>query len=144
MHRCKSHIKKDDKVKVITGKDSGKIGKVLKVNRKKQRVLVENINIVKRHTRPSASNRQQIKANPHHPAVGDYTQIILAVSKGPDRVRWRTGAGAQDLPGKTGRARGVGGRNPRGLEIALACRPAEENVTQWISKSCFLSRNSTT
>jgi large subunit ribosomal protein L24 len=58
MHRCKSHIKKDDKVKVVAGKDSGKIGKVLKVNRKKQRVLVENINIVKRHTRPSATNRQ--------------------------------------------------------------------------------------
>ena len=58
MHRYKSHIKKDDKVKVIAGKDSGKIGKVLKVNRKKQRVLVENINIVKRHTRPSAANRQ--------------------------------------------------------------------------------------
>lgn len=58
MYRFKSHIKKDDKVKVIAGKDSGKIGKVLKVNRKKQRVLVENINIIKRHTRPSAQNRQ--------------------------------------------------------------------------------------
>ncbi|MEJ2040219.1 MAG: 50S ribosomal protein L24 [Desulfosarcinaceae bacterium] len=58
MHRNKSHIKKDDKVKVIAGKDSGKIGKVLKVNRKKQRVVVENINIIKRHTRPSAQNRQ--------------------------------------------------------------------------------------
>ncbi len=58
MYRFKCHIKKDDKVKVIAGKDSGKIGKVLKVNRKKQRVLVENINIIKRHTRPSAQNRQ--------------------------------------------------------------------------------------
>ena len=58
MYRFNSHIKKDDKVKVIAGKDSGKIGKVLKVNRKKQRVLVENINIIKRHTRPSAQNRQ--------------------------------------------------------------------------------------
>lgn len=58
MHRYKSHIKRDDKVKVIAGKDSGKIGKVLKVNRKKQRVLVENINIIKRHTRPTAQNRQ--------------------------------------------------------------------------------------
>ncbi len=51
-------IRKDDKVKVITGKDRGKIGKVLKVNQKKQRLLVENINVVKRHTRPSAQNRQ--------------------------------------------------------------------------------------
>ncbi len=58
MLRYKSHIKKDDKVKVLAGKDSGKIGKVLKVDRKKQRILVENINIVKRHSRPSAQNRQ--------------------------------------------------------------------------------------
>jgi len=58
MQRYKSHIKKDDKVKVIAGKDNGKIGKVIKVDHKKQRVLVENINMAKRHTRPSAQNRQ--------------------------------------------------------------------------------------
>ncbi|HUT44348.1 MAG TPA: 50S ribosomal protein L24 [Desulfobacterales bacterium] len=51
-------IKKDDKVKVLTGKDKGKIGKVLKVIRKKNRILVENINMVKRHSRPSAKNKQ--------------------------------------------------------------------------------------
>jgi large subunit ribosomal protein L24 len=54
----KLHIKKDDKVKVITGKDKGKIGKVLKVIRKKNRVLIENVNIVKRHTRPTAKTKQ--------------------------------------------------------------------------------------
>ena len=58
MQRYKCHIKKNDKVKVVTGKDSGKVGKVLKVDRKKDRILVENINIVKRHTRPNAQNRQ--------------------------------------------------------------------------------------
>jgi large subunit ribosomal protein L24 len=58
MLKDKCHIKKDDKVKVITGKDKGKIGKVLKTMRKKERILVENINIVKRHTRPTATNRQ--------------------------------------------------------------------------------------
>jgi large subunit ribosomal protein L24 len=51
-------IKKDDKVKVITGKDRGKIGKVLKVLRKKDRILVEKVNLIKRHTRPNAKNRQ--------------------------------------------------------------------------------------
>jgi large subunit ribosomal protein L24 len=51
-------IKKDDKVKVITGKDKGKIGKVLKVLRKKDRILIEKVNIIKRHTKPSAKNRQ--------------------------------------------------------------------------------------
>ena len=54
----KIYIKKDDKVKVIAGKDKGKIGKVLKVIKKKNRVLVENVNIVKRHTRPTAKTKQ--------------------------------------------------------------------------------------
>ncbi len=58
MLRDKCHIKKDDKVKVIAGKDKGKIGKVLRIDRKKDRILVENINVVKRHTRPTAKNRQ--------------------------------------------------------------------------------------
>ena len=58
MLRDKCHIKKDDKVKIITGKDKGKIGKVLRVDRKKDRLLVENINVVKRHTRPTAQNRK--------------------------------------------------------------------------------------
>ena len=52
------YIKKDDKVKVIAGKDKGKIGKVLKVNRKTSRVLVEKINIVKRHSKPTSQNKQ--------------------------------------------------------------------------------------
>ena len=58
MERNKCHLKKDDKVKVLAGKDKGKVGKVLRVLRKKERVLVENINTMKRHTRPRAQNRQ--------------------------------------------------------------------------------------
>jgi large subunit ribosomal protein L24 len=54
----KINLKKDDKVKIIAGKDKGKIGKVLKVQQNKKRVLVENINMIKRHSRPSAQNRQ--------------------------------------------------------------------------------------
>lgn len=52
------HIKKDDKVKIIAGKDRGKIGKVLKVLGKNGRVLVENVNIMKRHSKPTARNKQ--------------------------------------------------------------------------------------
>ncbi|HEA66088.1 MAG TPA: 50S ribosomal protein L24 [Desulfobacterales bacterium] len=55
-HKC--HLHKDDKVKIITGKDKGKIGKILKVIRKKDRILIENINIVKHHSKPTAKNRQ--------------------------------------------------------------------------------------
>lgn len=52
------YIKKDDKVKVLSGKDKGKIGKILKVIQNKNRVLVENINMVKKHSKPTAQNRQ--------------------------------------------------------------------------------------
>jgi len=58
MEKIKCHIRKNDKVKVLTGKDKGKIGKVIKVLEKKNRLLIENVNMVKRHTRPSASNKQ--------------------------------------------------------------------------------------
>ena len=58
MEKNKCHIKKNDKVKVIAGKDNGKIGKVIDILQKKNRLLIENVNMVKRHTRPSASNKQ--------------------------------------------------------------------------------------
>lgn len=46
-------IKKGDQVEVIAGKDRGKRGKVLRVDGKTRRVLVEHANMVKRHTRPN-------------------------------------------------------------------------------------------
>ena len=51
-------IRKDDNVIVISGKDRGKTGKVLKVDPKKERVTVEGVNIVKRHQRanPARTN----------------------------------------------------------------------------------------
>ena len=54
----KCHIKKDDKVKVIAGKDKGKIGKVLSLKRKNSRIIIENINMMKKHARASAKHRQ--------------------------------------------------------------------------------------
>jgi large subunit ribosomal protein L24 len=54
----KLHVKKNDLVMVIAGKDKGKSGKVLSVFSKKNRVIVEKVNFIKRHTRPSAKQRQ--------------------------------------------------------------------------------------
>lgn len=51
----KLKIKKGDTVKVIAGDDKGKSGVIQSVDLKKMRVLVEGVNIVKRHTKPSAS-----------------------------------------------------------------------------------------
>jgi large subunit ribosomal protein L24 len=54
----KLHVKKDDQVMVIAGKDKGKSGKVLRVLSEKGRVLIESLNLIKRHTRPSQSNNE--------------------------------------------------------------------------------------
>ncbi|MGD8305514.1 MAG: 50S ribosomal protein L24 [Ignavibacteria bacterium] len=51
-------IKKNDKVVVIAGNDKGKTGKVLKVFPKTNRVIIEGINIRKRHTKPNQKNPQ--------------------------------------------------------------------------------------
>ncbi len=52
------HVKKGDKVMVITGKDKGKTGVILAAFPKKERVLVEGVNVVKKHTGPSQMNPQ--------------------------------------------------------------------------------------
>ncbi len=83
----KCHIKKDDKVKVIAGKDKDKIGKVLKVIRKSDRILVENVNIVKRHSRPNAQNKQGGIVESEAPI--HFSNVILMCNKclAPVRVK---------------------------------------------------------
>ena len=51
-------IRTDDEVVVISGKDRGKTGRVLRVDRVKQRVFVDGLNIVKRHQRPTPGTNQ--------------------------------------------------------------------------------------
>ena len=50
-------IKKGDTVKVIAGKDKDKTGKVIAVNKKDGKVLVEGVNMLTKHTKPSAANQ---------------------------------------------------------------------------------------
>jgi large subunit ribosomal protein L24 len=52
-------IKKGDNVEVVTGKDAGKRGRVLRVDRERERVVVEGVNMIKRHTRPNPQKRIQ-------------------------------------------------------------------------------------
>jgi len=54
----KYHVKKDDQVMVMAGKEKGKSGKLLRVIAKKEGALIEKVNFVKRHSRPSGQNRQ--------------------------------------------------------------------------------------
>ena len=59
MSRLQTPIRKNDNVVVLTGKDRGKRGRVLKVLPDKNRVLIEGVNIIKRHTKPNP--QRQIK-----------------------------------------------------------------------------------
>jgi large subunit ribosomal protein L24 len=51
-------IKKGDTVQVIAGKDNGKEGKVISVDPKNSKVVVEGVNVVKKHTKPSVANQE--------------------------------------------------------------------------------------
>ena len=54
----KLHIKVGDTVKVLNGESKGLEGKILTIDRKKMRAIVEGVNLIKRHNKPSASNPQ--------------------------------------------------------------------------------------
>jgi large subunit ribosomal protein L24 len=54
----KSHIKKGDTVIVITGESKGQKGRVLEVNRDKNKAIVEGVNMVSKHTKPNAKAPQ--------------------------------------------------------------------------------------
>jgi len=82
-------IKKDDKVKIIAGKDKGKIGKVLKVDRKKNRLLIEKINMIKRHARPSAKNKQGGIIEGEAPLTVSNVMIMCNKCVKPTRVKMK-------------------------------------------------------
>jgi|SRR5579883_1594642 len=93
--RMKIKIRKDDQVKVIAGKDKGKTGRVLDVDRIKGRVLVEGVGMVKRHTRPNP--QQQIKGGIAEKETSIHvSNVMLLTSNGtPTRVGFKTeGEGA--------------------------------------------------
>ncbi len=54
----KVHVRRDDKVIVVSGKDKGKIGEVISVQPKMGKVLVKDVNIVTKHQKPSRQNMQ--------------------------------------------------------------------------------------
>jgi large subunit ribosomal protein L24 len=58
MAKKKLHIRKNDKVMVVAGREKGKIGTVLKVISRKDRAVVEKLNMVKRHTKPGGKSAQ--------------------------------------------------------------------------------------
>jgi large subunit ribosomal protein L24 len=78
--KLKVKIKKDDTVKVISGRDKGKTGRVLQVDREKGRVLVEGVGMVKRHTRPNP--QRQIKGGIAERESSIHISNVMVVTSG--------------------------------------------------------------
>ena len=80
-------IRKGDTVRVITGKDKDKEGKVLSVNVKKNTVVVEGVNMVTKHQKPSAANQQGGIVNMEAPIN---VSNVMYLHKGkPTRIGFR-------------------------------------------------------
>ena len=80
-------IKKGDTVKVITGKDKEKEGKVLSVNVKKNTVIVEGVNMVTKHQKPSAQNQQGGIVTKEAPI--DISNVMYLHKVKPTRIGFR-------------------------------------------------------
>jgi len=95
--RLKIKIRKDDTVKVIAGRDKGKTGRVLQVDRDKGKLLVEGISMVKRHTRPNPA--RQIKGGiAERESLIDVSNVMIVTSDGtPSRIGFKVeGSGASE------------------------------------------------
>ena len=81
-------IKKGDTVQVITGNDEGKIGRVIKVFLNRDRVVIEGVNIVKKHARPTQDNPQggiiEKEATIH------ISNIMMVAGGKPTRIGYKT------------------------------------------------------
>ncbi|MGM7637262.1 50S ribosomal protein L24 [Bacillus sp. Hm123] len=84
------NVKKGDKVMVITGKDKGKTGIVLAAFPKKDRVLVEGVNIVKKHSKPSQVNPQGGIISQEAPIHVSNVMLLDPKTNEPTRVGFTT------------------------------------------------------
>ena len=80
----KVHVKTGDKVVVINGKDRGKQGKVLEVSPSEGKVIVEGVNVVKKHTKPNQMN--QNGGIVEKEAAIDVSNVMLLVDGKATRV----------------------------------------------------------
>ena len=85
MATCK--IKKGDTVQVIAGKDKGKQGKVVSVDMKNHRVLVEGVNMMTKHTKPSAGNPDG--GIIHQEAMLDISNVMYVSNGKPTRIGFK-------------------------------------------------------
>ena len=96
------HVKKGDKVRVISGKDKGKTGTILAAYPKQSRVLVEGVNIVKKHSKPSQANPQGGIFSQEAPIHVSNVMPIDPKTGNPTRVGHKTVDGKKVRVAKSG------------------------------------------
>ncbi|MFE5324586.1 50S ribosomal protein L24 [Paenibacillus sp. NPDC056579] len=85
----KLNVKKDDTVFVITGKDKGKKGRVIAAYPRENRVLVEGVNLIKKHTKPSQANPQGGIITQEAPIHVSNVMLVDPKSGQPTRVGYK-------------------------------------------------------
>ncbi len=85
----KIRLKKDDKVIVLSGKDKGKTGKVIKTHPKTNMLTVEGINIVKKHIKPSQTNKVGSIKEITKPIFVSKVAIIDPTTKKPSKIGYK-------------------------------------------------------
>ena len=83
------HVVKEDSVKILSGKYRGKTGKVLKVFPRENRVIVEGVNIIKRHTKASQKNQQGGIIEKEAPVNASNVMVIDPKTSEPTRVGYK-------------------------------------------------------
>jgi len=83
-------IKKGDNVEIRSGKDAGKTGRVLRVDRDRDRVVVEGVNMIKRHTRPNPQKKIQGGIVEREAAIHVSNVMVVSPDSGrPTRVGYK-------------------------------------------------------
>jgi large subunit ribosomal protein L24 len=82
----KLHVKKNDMVMIIAGKDKGKAGKVMRVLAEKGRIVVESLNVVKRHTRPNRANAEGGIIEKEAPLAASNVLLLCGACNKPTRT----------------------------------------------------------
>src|SRR5689334_4548078 len=79
-------LKKNDQVKVIAGRDKGKTGRVLDVNPRNGKILVEHVSMVKRHTRPNPAKQIKGGIAERESPISVSNVMIVCSQCGPSRI----------------------------------------------------------
>jgi len=85
-----AHIKKGDTVQVMTGKEKGKSGKIIAVYPKRERVLIEKLNMVKRHMKPNQQFKQGGIVEKESSIQWSNVMVVCGKCNKPVRVRHKT------------------------------------------------------